>query len=326
MNYGVNYILVKSNWFDPNIKESVVSRMDAKGYLIYLTLFKFKLYSTNKNDNKFVTSINLLSKEVPGTTKLSKDDIYKYIRLLQRLRIINVTNISNWNSQLIKDGKINADHVLMIEAIDYPQTQSINEGNKLIDKPVTEDDYYIAIHAPSIHKLLFKLKLKPDYCVLFTLFHKYHRSTNGFYMSMEKMEHVTGIDKNKINRMIWDLSKRKYLAVYRKKNKKDSYYNEYYILSKLDDEKSHESFMKSHGERIETYVKQLDKKDKKKLKSDKKTGINQIPKANKDIESQIGISIDNDTRKPGFDTTKKQSEEMRGEVDRFYKELDDIFG
>lgn len=309
MEYGVNYILVKSNWFDPHQDKTKMSKIKSEGLLTYLTLFKFKLFDFDKNNNRFVLSINMLSKEIPNRLKLSKDDICEIIRHLQREKVINITNVSNWKSQMYKivedknEGYkrvLDFDRVLVIDAIDYPQTTSSNETGKWIDKPASDNDFYIAVHAPMIDEYLHKFKFDEKYIVLLVIMQKYHRTTNGFYMSMEKMEHVTGIGKNIINRMTWKLYEEKLLAAYKKDNGKGESYHEYYICQRYDGD-HHKGFLSSHEENINSWVKKLKvKRDQQTKKDDVKAEAgkveNKLPRSNDIVKSLVDVPVDSKSK------------------------------
>lgn len=287
MQYGVHYILVKSDWFDPVAKKNKMSQLGVDGLFIYLLLFKFKMFNFDKNANSFITSINLLSKIIPNRLKFSKDRIYECIRHLQRQKVIKVTNISNWNTQLVKEGKLDVDRVLMIEAIDYPQTKSENVNGKFIDKPVTKNDYYIAVNAQMIDEYLNRYNFDEKYICLLVLMQKYHRSMAGFYMGMERMEQVTGIDKNTINRMTWTLYKNKLLVAYRKKNNKGDYYHEYHICQRLDEE-YYQKYLKIHGDEIDKWIRRLNRKGNDQKQIDDTVKVqNKINQSKVIVESQI---------------------------------------
>jgi hypothetical protein len=310
MDYGINYILVKSNWFDPQLKKTRMKEIGADGLLIYLTLFKFKLFNYDKNSNEFSTSVSLINKEIPTEYKFTKKRVYELIRHLIRKKVIKVTNVSNWSNQMTKinlivneDGKeeivkeTDYDKILIIEAVDYPVTKSEKVDGKWIDKPVSDEDYYIAVHSSMISRYL-ENGLDERYIVLLILFQKYNRSMSGFYMKMEKIQHVTGIDKNTINRMTWKMFEMKILVAYRKSNKKGKYYNEYHIYSR-DDEVIYENFISVHGEELKRWKNRLDKKRKRqKLKTENKEKkkaskvVNNMAASEVDIESQIDTQND----------------------------------
>jgi hypothetical protein len=325
MKYGVNYILVKSNWFDPQLEKTKMLNIKSEGLLVYLTLFKFKLFDYDKNKNTFVTSINMLAKEIPNRLKFSKDDICEIVRHLQKEKVIKITNVSNWNSQMYRDGKVDYDRVLMIDSTDHPQTFSVNENGKWTDKPVSEDDYWIAVHAPMIQEFLSdKYKFDEKYIVLLVLMQKYHRTTNGFYMSMEKMEHVTGIGKNVINRMTWKMYENKLLAAYRRENGKGEYYHEYHICGRTDDEYI-KDYLSTHEGNIDKWINKLknkrDRQGKKdEVKSEKVDVIeNKMKQGQVVVESQINVPTSRETRHT-FGTKKAQ---VKNEYD-LTENIDDL--
>jgi hypothetical protein len=324
MNYGVKYILVKSNWFDPQLEKTKMSKIEAKGLLVYLTLFKFKLFDFDKNNNTFVTSINMIAKEIPSKLRFSKDDICELVRHLQREKVINITNVSNWNTQMYKfvedkeEGYkkvVDYDRVLVIDAIDYPQTNASNENGKWLDKPVSEDDFYIAVNTSMIESYLYTFKFDEKYLVLLVFMQKYHRTSNGFYMSMEKMEHVTGIGKNIINRMTWKMYKLKILSAYRKENGKGEYYHEYHICSSTDKE-YYDKYLSSHEKNIESWLRKLKKKDQLPTEAEVKVAKveNKMKHSEVVVESQIDVPVE---PKLGFGTKKAQVNESWGDSSPF---------
>ncbi|GAB7388423.1 hypothetical protein BSNK01_22600 [Bacillaceae bacterium] len=282
MNFNMSYAFIKSSWFDPYEKKTIASKITPEGLLVYLTLFKFRLHNANKNVNTFITSIGLISKELPK--KYSKEKVYELLRLLQRNKVIKITNITNFHSQLKnEDGKINQDKVLVIEAIDYPKTTRENGQ----DKPVTDDDYFIAVHLPMIDVYLKEFDLDEKYVCLYVLMNKYNNNMNGFYMKIEKMEHVTGIDKNTINRMIWKLNELELLASYRQRKEGGNHIYHHFILKKAGKE-SHERFLFSHGEEIERMKKRIQRRKKRKEKIDaKKVFEKYASKDNENVESFV---------------------------------------
>lgn len=273
MNFAMNYIKIKSNWFD--FKSDVddfdnkFKKMEYKGFFLYITLFKFRIFN-QECDYTFVTSIKLLKKE----TNYTKQEILDLLKLLSKLGVIKITNVSNW-AYLIekKDGKtdkIRDKDALVIIATDMPLLSIVENDSKNGTKevPVTSDDFYISISL-ELFQEYFNRGLSEKYFPLFCLISRLsnHGAEKKAFMSIERMSKVLDYDKNVLHKMILEMN-RKYLLYSRLRGKsKKGKFNgkfEHHIAFNIDGITFIEA---NYKESIDAYVNRRDKKAEQKRKT-----------------------------------------------------------
>jgi DNA-binding transcriptional MerR regulator len=259
MNFAMKRIYIKSNWFDVGINK--YKKIKDDGFNLYLNLFKFRIYN-QEQDYMFITSISLLRKETGYSTR----KIYELIRLLDKNSVIS-TNITRWERMIDVKGNIVDDKVLVITAIDKPNTnRELDANGKEKDFPVTDQDYYISLDL-SLMDYYLKIGLNEKYFGLHCLLKKLSNNTEGkSWMGINKMAEVLGVGDKTLNNMIYELNRNYLLAsFYRKSNKKRVVNSkkingksfEHHILFNL---KFKDEWIKVNKEQIDKNIQKWDKR------------------------------------------------------------------
>ena len=136
MNFTINHLKVRSNWFDAGGK---YSQMKYDAFNSYINLFKFRI-PKQLHEYYFVTSINDLRKETGYTKQRTYDNLARLIKL----KVVKILNVSRWD-RFIKNGVIPEQNILHIVAVDIPVTNRISTEYGDRDQADTENDYYVSV-------------------------------------------------------------------------------------------------------------------------------------------------------------------------------------
>lgn len=249
IKYNTRKTIIKSNWldYDENKNNTYIKIGGWKGLYLYFNLYKFKINTSDKEDT-FITSISLLSK----VTGYDSVEIFNLL-LKFRNKIIKFDNISRTDQLLMNDIKIskikkdnsgnylltknqiNCDKLLIIKASDLPQTKEIIKNNKIIDIPIDKDNMYIYISF-EIFEMYEELGFDGRYNTLYCLMNKWNNNIEKkMYMTIEKIsEHLGDINKNKINKIIWNMNKHYVLySSYRKRKDREGLHFEHHLATSL---------------------------------------------------------------------------------------------
>ncbi|MDU8675352.1 hypothetical protein [Paenibacillus polymyxa] len=256
MNYTLKHIKIKSNWFDSGGK---FSKMGIDAFLIYLTLFRFRLHNQDY-EYTFLTSISYIRKE----TKLSKQETFDCLRLLKKFGIIDFENVTRWDRFLNTDKTIPDDRILHIVATDVPNTtKETNDKNITYDKPVTESDYYISVDL-NLFDVYKSRGLNHSYYPVYCLLKKWQNNIERkSFMSIQKMADCIGYDKDYLNKLIREMNRQYILYSDYRNNGKGSKYFEHHLMNTLQEETG---FLRAYQEQIEKNIKKWDKKKRTKIK------------------------------------------------------------
>lgn len=227
MNYCVQNVKVKSNWFeDLGRKKNVYQKIGTKGLYLYFQLYKF--YLPQQEQELFVTSISLLRKE----TGYSTDLIFELLRKLKRYGVIKMCNVSRWD-YLLDGDKVLDKNVLVIAANDVPVTERKLKGKNEIDMPVSESDYYISINLSMFDKFkgLYGTGSKgmniERYVPLYCLIQKWGKMR----MSIENIAALLEFDKDYVHKMLRSMQENKLLKSNKKKRRgRQGYYYEHKLI------------------------------------------------------------------------------------------------
>ncbi|MGD8190953.1 hypothetical protein ACQCN2_13330 [Brevibacillus ginsengisoli] len=289
-NYTMHNIKVKSNWFDFSTSTNKFKKMGYKGFNLYLTLFKFRLYKQEHN-YMFVTSISLLRKE----TGYATEEILELLKVMKKIKIIHIDNVSRWDYMM--DGqKIKDDKVLVMWASDVPNVEKVEieveekgfglKGSKTntntIEKPVTEDDYYVNVDL-SLLQYYEEIGLNERYYPLYCLIRKMtNNPEKKSWMSIEKMAETLEYDKDTLNKMVHEMNRKYLLLSTPRDNGKNGKYFENKICTTFS---SLDQFKQNHQEEIDKRVEKWDKKLKHKGK--KKNQEKEKVKPNSELDNSI---------------------------------------
>ncbi|WP_211749672.1 hypothetical protein, partial [Paenibacillus sp. Marseille-Q4541] len=226
MNFTINHLKVRSNWFDTGGK---YSQMKYDAFNSYINLFKFRL-SKQQYEYYFVTSINDLKKE----TGYTKQRTYDNLSLLIKLKIIKVLNVSRWD-RFIKNGVIPGQIILHIAAIDIPVTNRILTEHGDRDQADTENDYYVSVDL-KLMEYYKAIGLNEKYYAVYCLIKKLSNNTEQkSFMTIESMSNSLGINKNAINKYIKEMNSKYVLYSNYRKNRKSGFKFEHHLLRKYSD-------------------------------------------------------------------------------------------
>lgn len=208
-NFTVSSIRIPSRWFDiPEGKKNTFQKMGGyKGFYLYLQLYKFRLHNQAK-EHTFITSISLLRKE----TGYKTDVIFDLLKCLKSAKIITIAGVSRWE-YLLDENKNPLEDKLLHISVKENESNPIYSG---FDKKL--DDFYIYVSFDLVEQYK-KAKLDEKHFALHCLVQRYQRNGNCF-MAIETMAEVLNIDKDTINRMIFNLNRNYFMVSWRRVNKK----------------------------------------------------------------------------------------------------------
>jgi hypothetical protein len=219
------------------------------------------------NEYTYICSISLLRKE----TGYSAPRIIELLKLLSKKKIIKV-DISRWDRLIGDNGNVLDDKLLVIEALDRPDTyRGYNDKKEEVDLPKTKDDYYISLDMP-LMQYYMDLKLNERYFGLHCLISKYSNGTEGkCWLSINNMADILGFGDKTVNNMIHELNKRyllysRYLETDKKiVGKSGDTENgnkfEHFLLGNLDHK---DNWLSAHKDSVDRNIRKWDKKVKNK--------------------------------------------------------------
>lgn len=210
-NYTVTSIRIPSRWFDvPERKKNTFQKMGgSKGFNLYLQLYKFRLHN-QENEHTFITSISLLRKETGYTSRA----IFELLKSLKSAKIINISGASRWE-YLLDENKNPLEDKLLHITVREEESNPIYSG---FDKEL--DDYYIYVSFDLLQKYK-KTGLDEKHFALHCLIQRLQKGKNKVcFMAIETMAEVLDIDKDTVNRMIFNMNRHYLLVSWRKSNEK----------------------------------------------------------------------------------------------------------
>ncbi|MNW31440.1 hypothetical protein D3C74_83550 [compost metagenome] len=206
MNFALNHIKIKSNWFD---KRGIISKIGCDGFFLYITLYRYHIH--NQDVPTFCTSIKALKKE----TGFTMQETYDLFKTLIRNKIIKC-NVTRWDRYQDND-------LLIVSATDTPiTTRAINEREKEYDSPVSDDDFYISVDLKMMQYYLDN-GLQGEEMALYCLIRKWSNNTeHKCWMSINTMAKILCLSNDKVHKMVYKLN-RLYLmcSSYRKNGKRN---------------------------------------------------------------------------------------------------------
>lgn len=239
-----SFIKLKSNWFDVDGK---YSKMKYKAFAIYLNLFRFKL-----NVSEYEHYFSVCISDLRQVTGYSKTEVYEGIRLLNRLKVINILNVSRWDRFLDEKGDIPDYHMLRIAAIDVPDIES-NQGD-VIDPEHCCISVDLKLYSYYLSKGL-NVKHYALYCLIKKLSN--HGTERKAYMTIENMSERLCMDKTVLNRMIIEMNKAYVLYSRYTPNGKGGKNFEHHVLEKYS---LLDKFVTQTKEHIDKNIEKWDKK------------------------------------------------------------------
>ncbi|WOD61781.1 hypothetical protein NQZ71_13245 [Niallia taxi] len=278
---------------------------------LYFQLFKFRLYG-QEDEYRFITSITLLRK----VTKYSTVEILNLLKLMKKLQVIKLENLSRWDYLLDEQGNVRDKDILVIVATDLPLTvrkeKEVNGKKQQYDEPVDKDNYYIAVSFSMLEyykELGLNERYYPMYCLISKWSHGY--IDGKMNMKIEKMAKCLDFDKDTIHKTIYEMNRKYVLSSHRKtRTAGNGYRFEHYLLTKCNEE-SIERFLAQQKEHMDRLVKRADKRKTSKQKLN--------------IEEDIDIDSPKESNIPTIVDIEKIQVSKR-EEDDFYTDIEAIFG
>lgn len=229
-HFALSSTKIKSNWFDGK-KKSIINKIGKEeGLNLYLQLFRFRQHQIigdgqeNYNQHIFRITIGELTKftKMNLTKKLTHNQILELFRKMENAGIIKLHTPYRWDQLIDDNGKVKSDKLIVLEAIDVPNTH-IEKNHKGIDedKPNTEEDYYIPINFKTIdymyNNLLLTSKEVTIYLLLMKLSGSGERKAN---ININTMKEWLGYGNDTITNILINLNKNCMVATYSKRSKK----------------------------------------------------------------------------------------------------------
>jgi hypothetical protein len=258
-------IKVKQNWFDLD-SDNKYKKLGYKGFYIYISMFKFRLYSQEQN-YMFVTSIALLRKE----TGYKTEEIFELLKLLKTLGILTFDGLSRWSLLIDDNGKIKDKELIVCYGSDVPIVDIVPDPNregKTKEMPRTEKDKYINVSL-DIFQYYKDIGLSERYYGLYCLLRFFGdiNTENKSYMSIEKMSDTLGYNKDSLNKMIHEMNRKYVLYSNKRKNGKGDFYFEHHLCNNVKNLAIFQQDWIKDG--IDKNIKQWDKKKDRENKSRK---------------------------------------------------------
>lgn len=186
-NFTYEYLYdINSDWFEN--KDSLYGKIGCKAFLLFLTLFRFKV-PRQEVRHQFITSIALLRR----CTNWSSQDILDMLLKLKRYNMISIDGHSRTEYFYDENKKIKDKECLII----------VSDCNK------DNWDNYIPVDFNMVQHYL-DYDLNENYIGLYCLLRKLSNNNieRKSYMSIEKMAAILHLDKDTVHKMIYELNKR----------------------------------------------------------------------------------------------------------------------
>lgn len=246
----MSHMKIKSSWFETGLFKSMGKE---EGLNLYIQLFRFRVHQGDFNEHVFRTSL-LELRQFTGMNKNRRLSMVKLKELLQQLERVSVIQIHTPIDEMI------GNEMLLIEAIDAPETKRVKEKSKDIDKPIDENNYYINVNLSMIDYIYNVLKLGSKEVALYLLIKKLSQGNREkkATMKINNMKSTLGTRNDKINEMLINLNKGRILATYVRKRKHGAGQQfEHVICNSVD---SIKQFKKDNDDAIEIYLRRHKRK------------------------------------------------------------------
>ncbi|MEH6957748.1 hypothetical protein [Neobacillus drentensis] len=319
MNYTTVSIRIPSRWFDePERKMNTFQKMGGyKGFYLYLQLYKFRIHS-QENEHTFITSISFLRKE----TGYSTDEVFQLLKKLKQAKIISISGVSRWEYLLDEKGEIKEDKALII-------TVNERESFPIFDGFVKTEDFYIYISFKLLQMYESKGLDEKHFALHCLVQRLQHNESKVSYMAIETMANVLDIDKDTINRMIFNLNRHYLMVSWKKKNdhRRDGSYRYEHITYvdgiKYENEDANlsnwDGWLSNYKSDMDVISKRADKQAKRKSKQREKKKVKVTQMKNQsnqndpfaDVDKEyIGVEVSEETLKINSLTYQVEEIEM----------------
>lgn len=233
-NFTIPSIKIKSNWFE-NSKESIYYRIGKEeGLNLYLQLFRFRQHQitsdgqANYNQHIFRVTIGELVRftKVNTSKKLTQKQVVDLLIKMEKANVIKLHTPKRprrWDALFDKNGKVISDKLIILQATDVPNVKvEKNERGKVVEKPATDDDWYIPINFRTVNYIYDDLKLTSKELVVYLLMLKFSNSVERkAYININTIKNYLGLGNDTITKIIKTLNEHGLLVTYvRRKGKK----------------------------------------------------------------------------------------------------------
>ncbi|WP_312149891.1 hypothetical protein [Paenibacillus odorifer] len=235
-------VKIKSSWFDQKNKKRKILDIGYKGLNMYLTLCKYRLKRENLNEEfLFYTTITELRHE----SGYSADETIELLKLLIRKKIIKLEKPTRWDRLKDEKKETKVKELIVLRAIDVPQTVSVMKEGQRVDEIKSADDLWISVDLDML-ELYKEKKLSDKYLPLHCLMSKL---SNGLeqkaFMTITKMAATLGSHQDTIHKYIKVMNEKNVLCSFYKNNGKGGKKLEHKICKSV---MKYEDFLKINKE------------------------------------------------------------------------------
>lgn len=300
-NFTIPSIKIKSNWFEGE-KQSIYHQIGKEeGLNLYLQLFRFRQHQitddgqVNYNQHIFRVTIGELVKftKVNTSKRLTQKQVVDLLIKMEKANVIKLLTPKRpkrWDALFDENGKVISDKLIILQATDVPNVKvEKNERGKDVEKPVTDDDWYIPINFNIINYIYNDLKLTSKELVVYLLMLKFSNSIERkAYININTIKKYLGFGNDTITKIIKTLNEHGLMVTYaRRKGKKVNF--EHYPLRSFNDLKGLERFKKETlNDRLKFLKRYNDYKDINNIDND----VNVINKENEPFDNEYYPFLD----------------------------------
>lgn len=236
-NFTIPSIKIKSNWFEGE-KQSIYHQIGKEeGLNLYLQLFRFRQHQitddgqANYNQHIFRVTIGELVQftKINTSKRLTQKQIVEMLIQMEKANVIKLLTPKRpkrWDALFDENGKVISDKLIILQATDAPYVKvEKNERGNVVEKPLTDDDWYIPINFRIINYIYDDLKLTSKELVVYLLMLKFSNSVERTaYININTMKKYLGFGNDTITKIIKTLNEHGLMVTYaRRKGKKVSF-------------------------------------------------------------------------------------------------------
>ncbi|MFB4473323.1 hypothetical protein ACDI16_10280 [Oceanobacillus caeni] len=235
-NFALSSIKIKSSWFEGEKKSTFHQIKKDEGLNLYLQLFRFRVHQfigspkENYENHIFRVTIGELKDFTRMNLKssLRNEQTFDLLKDMSKAGIIKLHKPSRWSYLVDKEGKIKSDSLIVLQATDVPHTHvEKNEKGNAVDKPDTDDDWYVPVNFNTINHMYNDLKFTSKEVATYLLLMKLSNGgRHEAFMNINTMKNCLGYSNEKITDILITLNENYLVASYpRRTGKKVSFYH-----------------------------------------------------------------------------------------------------
>lgn len=198
--FALDTMKIKSDWFREGKSNMYKNMGRDEGLDLYLQLFRFRIHQGDFNEHIFHTSLL----ELQRCTSINRRRRDKYLSIgklksmLLKLEDLGVIKIHTYNFE-----NLIGNELLIIQATDTPDTERINDKDKIAD-----DSFYIPVRFDLIDYMYSELKFTSREVSFFILLSMYgmRKGNSKTTMKINNMKIRLGTRNEKITEMLIKLN------------------------------------------------------------------------------------------------------------------------